>query len=122
LNDLSAHWFGLLFFSQDDLGVGTIKYITTEDRANAELASITGGVIGFDTEYMQRRLYGEEAVIDSLHTVVPASRKTMRLAIQYLEANHPDFAIRWDCVGLCLVQIAQGGVVWILDMNQIRGQ
>lgn len=105
---------------QGDLGISTVKYITTEARANAELAIVTNGVVGFDTEFMPRRLYGDESVIDGLATVAPASRKTMRLAVQYLEANHPGFAIQWDHVGLCLVQIAQGDVVWILDMNEIR--
>ena len=86
------------------------------------MAVITSGVVGFDTEFVQRRLYGDEVVIEGLVTVQPASRRTMRLAIQYLEANNPDFSIQWDHVGLCLVQIAQGDIVWILDMNEIKGQ
>ncbi|KAJ7715121.1 ribonuclease H-like domain-containing protein [Mycena metata] len=105
---------------QGHLNVATVTYITTEEQANDELANITEGVVGFDTEFVKRELYGDEAIIDAMSAMGASAKKTARTAIQYLESKAATFAIRWSHTGLCLVQIAQGDKVWVLNMNRVR--
>ncbi|KAJ7039394.1 ribonuclease H-like domain-containing protein [Mycena alexandri] len=102
------------------LNVATVIYLTTEVQANEELASITEGVVGFDTEFVKRVLYGDEEIIDGLPIMGASAKKTARLAIQVLESRLATFSIRWDNTGICLVQIARGDKVWVLNMNRIR--
>ncbi|KAJ7021219.1 ribonuclease H-like domain-containing protein [Mycena alexandri] len=102
------------------LNVATVIYLTTEVQANEELASITEGVVGFDTEFVKRVLYGDEEIIDGLPIMGASAKKTARLAIQVLESRLATFSIRWDNTGICLVQIARGDKIWVLNMNRIR--
>ncbi|KAJ7768502.1 ribonuclease H-like domain-containing protein [Mycena metata] len=102
------------------LNIITVIYVTTEAQANTELAAVVEGAVGFDTEFVKRTLYGDEKIIDDMPTMSPSAKKTARLAIQYLKSRSPLFGIDWTKTGLCLVQIAQGEVVWVLNMNRIK--
>lgn len=99
-----------------------VVYITTENHADSVLESITDGVIGLDTEFVKRVLYGNEEVIENLKTMGGPAKKNARQAIQYLESINPEFSIRWENTGLCLVQIARDDVVWIFNMSLIKGE
>ncbi|KAJ6522826.1 ribonuclease H-like domain-containing protein [Mycena vulgaris] len=92
---------------KNKLGVVDIVYITTENHADSVLESITNGVIGLDTKFMKRVLYGNEEVIENLKTMGGPAKKNARQAIQYLESINPEFSIQWENTGLCLVQIAR---------------
>ncbi|KAJ7441875.1 hypothetical protein FB451DRAFT_1190851 [Mycena latifolia] len=89
--------------AKDKLGFSTIKYITSEDEANIELAAITGGAVGFDTEFAKHILYGDEETIDKLPTMGHTAKKNARQAIQHLERLAPNFSIKWDNIGLCMI-------------------
>ncbi|KAJ7019105.1 ribonuclease H-like domain-containing protein [Mycena alexandri] len=103
-----------------ELNVATVTYVTSESQANTELVAVVRGVVGFDTEFVKRKLYGDEAIIENMPVLSASAKKTARLAIQHLETLNPGFSIFWDNVGLCLIQIAQGDTVWILNMSRIR--
>ncbi|KAJ7035866.1 ribonuclease H-like domain-containing protein [Mycena alexandri] len=102
------------------LNIATVTYITSEIQADDELASIVEGVVGFDTEFVKRILYGDKAIIDGMPVMGTSAKKTARLAIQFLESRLPSFSIQWDKVGLCLIQLAQGERAWVLNMNRIK--
>ncbi|KAJ7753758.1 ribonuclease H-like domain-containing protein [Mycena metata] len=102
------------------LNIATVTYVITEAQANHELVNIVDGVIGLDTEFVKRTLYGDEAIIDNMPIMGASAKKTARLAIQYLESMLPTFSIQWENTGLCLIQLAQGESVWVLNMNRIK--
>ncbi|KAJ7758267.1 ribonuclease H-like domain-containing protein [Mycena metata] len=106
--------------AMDRLNIATVTYITSEIQADEELAGIVEGVVGFDTEFVKRVLYGDEAIIDDMPVMGASAKKTARLAIQHLESRLPTFSIHWDKVGLCLVQLAQAERAWVLNMTRIQ--
>jgi hypothetical protein len=98
-----------------------VVYITSEEEANKVLVNVTSGVVGFDTEFCRKIYSGDLAVINDVPMFSQSAKRTARIALQYIEAQKPDFKIDWNTVSLCLVQIAFGDAVWILDLNRIRG-
>ncbi|KAJ7018226.1 ribonuclease H-like domain-containing protein [Mycena alexandri] len=122
LTDADVDSLAMSMITMGHLNIATVTYITTESQANDELARIVDGVIGFDTEFVKRILYGDEAIIDSMPLMGSSAKKTARLAMQYLESRQPLFSVQWEKTGLCLVQLAQGEAVWVLNMNRIKGK
>ncbi|KAJ7118461.1 ribonuclease H-like domain-containing protein [Mycena crocata] len=91
-----------------------VIYIVSEQQANTELAVVTEGAVGFDTEHVKRVPTLEESIIDNLFKVTSeGGKKSAKLAWQVVE-------LLWDNIGLCLVQIAWNDVVWVLNLNKIR--
>ncbi|KAJ7925803.1 ribonuclease H-like domain-containing protein [Mycena leptocephala] len=98
----------------------TVVYITTERQANDELRQIQYGAVGIDTEFTERRPTKEEHTI--LKSIPAGTNKRLALlGWQIVElATHCIFPVAWDNIGLRLIQIAYGEVVWVLDMWKIR--
>ncbi|KAJ6460681.1 ribonuclease H-like domain-containing protein [Mycena vitilis] len=98
-----------------------IHYLTSCQAVNNALKHITDGAIGFDTEYMPRKPSAMEDVIDDIFMDVPGNKRSAIIAWQATQTfKSPTFKILWDNIGLCVVQIARGNDVWILNMNRIR--
>ncbi|KAJ7717855.1 ribonuclease H-like domain-containing protein [Mycena metata] len=102
------------------LGVEAVTYLTNEIQANEELRSIENGVVGFDTEFVKRVLVGDEDMINEIPTMAVPYKKAARTAFQLLEARRPGFVPDWEHAGLCLVQIAHGNRVWVLNICRIK--
>jgi hypothetical protein len=99
-----------------------VQYITTEYQANHALCGITDGEIGFDTEFTERRPTREEHAI--LKNIPPGTNKRLALlGWQIVVVTlYQILPVAWDNIGLRLIQIARGNVVWVLDMWKIRGK
>jgi 3'-5' exonuclease len=97
-------------------------YLVTEAEVNDALAHIKYGVIGFDTEFMPRTLGDDERFIENIFTTIPGSKRSAITAWQALQirAQSP-LNILWDNVGLCIIQIAEGDDVWVINLTRIRG-
>ncbi|KAJ7159119.1 ribonuclease H-like domain-containing protein [Mycena crocata] len=71
-----------------------VHYLTSKREVNNALKHIVDRVIGFDMEYVPRKA----TEIDKLFNEV-----------------------LWDIVGLCMIQIAKGDDVWVINMTKVRG-
>ncbi|KAJ7616343.1 ribonuclease H-like domain-containing protein [Mycena polygramma] len=99
----------------------SVKYLTSERAVNDALRAITEGVIGFDTEYVGRKLTKDEELIEEIFLNVPGNKRSGILAWQACRARSAGgFAIDWNNAGLCIIQIAKGNDVWLLNMNKIK--
>ncbi|KAJ7163725.1 hypothetical protein C8R46DRAFT_1221457 [Mycena filopes] len=80
--------------------------VYTEAFANEALHDITTGKIGFDTEFVKR------VIPDAEEQAVAQVGKTRRAAARaaYQRATAAAHIIDWSQVGVCVIQIAQGGV------------
>ncbi|KAJ6510131.1 ribonuclease H-like domain-containing protein [Mycena vitilis] len=97
----------------------TVHYLTSEAAVNSALSEIVDGVVGFDSEFVKRRPTTEEAIIDDMIDLVGGSKKSAFLAWQLIErATRKPYA--WDNMGLQVVQIAHRGVVWVINLKEIR--
>ncbi|KAJ6501463.1 hypothetical protein C8R47DRAFT_1067806 [Mycena vitilis] len=95
-----------------------VHYLTTEVAVNCALKGIVNGVVGFDTEYVPRRLTQEETLLSDAADAVGGSKKSVVAAWQVLEARtHRVFPYAWDTMGLCTVQISRGDVVWVINLR-----
>ncbi|KAJ7122503.1 ribonuclease H-like domain-containing protein [Mycena crocata] len=98
-----------------------VHYLRTEAAVNQALAFVQQGPIGFDTEFVPRKASALEAFLDELFMNIPGSKKSVITALHALQLEADEqFVIEWDEVGLCVVQIAKGDDVWVLNMNCIR--
>ncbi|KAJ7656126.1 hypothetical protein DFH06DRAFT_1132605 [Mycena polygramma] len=98
-----------------------IHYLTEEGAVNRALEGILDGVVGFDTEYGKRIPTDEEAFITQALNDVGGQKKWGVLAWQIMEQRAPKrFAIPWDNIALCLVQIARDSDVWVVDLRKMR--
>ncbi|KAJ6562864.1 hypothetical protein DFH09DRAFT_1082818 [Mycena vulgaris] len=96
-------------------------YLTSECAVNDSLRPIVDGVVGFDTEFVERRPTADETIINEVIDLVGGSRKSAVLAWQVLEARRSNnFPFAWDTMGLCIVQIARGRDVWIIDVRRMK--
>jgi hypothetical protein len=101
----------------------TVHYLTTEQEVNDALANILDGTIGFNTEFVPRKLTPQEALIDEVFSTVPGNKRSGIIAWQALQIEYGGgFEIVWDNIGLCIIQIAGGTDVWLLNMNRIRDE
>ncbi|KAJ7270833.1 hypothetical protein C8J57DRAFT_1468077 [Mycena rebaudengoi] len=93
-------------------------YILTsdEEEANEWLRLIRRGKIGLDTEYVHRTPSQEELTAMS----VDNSRTAQLQFHRQRWANGHE--IDWDAVGTCLVQVARGNNVLIMDIKRMRGK
>ncbi|KAJ7705897.1 ribonuclease H-like domain-containing protein [Mycena metata] len=63
----------------------------------------------------------EERIIEDIFTTISGSKKAGIIAWQALQARTAaGFQIQWDNVGICLVQIARGDKVWLINLNRIK--
>ncbi|KAJ7891067.1 ribonuclease H-like domain-containing protein [Mycena leptocephala] len=86
-----------------------------------ECGSIRDGAIGFDTEYTHRKPTDVEAMIDEIFNTVPGSKRSGIIVWQALQSMYGQgFNIEWDNIGLCIIQLARGNVVGLLNMNRIK--
>ncbi|KAJ6553807.1 ribonuclease H-like domain-containing protein [Mycena vulgaris] len=91
--------------------------IWTEEEANTRLKTVTRGKIGFDTEFFPRRVPEEEkALVDA---AVEKRGTRIRCQIAKVHDRELPFIADWDGCGLRLIQIAVGGIVYLLDMERI---
>ncbi|KAJ6457534.1 ribonuclease H-like domain-containing protein [Mycena vitilis] len=98
-----------------------VKYLTSERAVNDALRAIKDGAIGFDTEYVGRKLTKDEQIIEDLFLNVPGNKRSGILAWQACRAKAAGgFTIEWANMGLCIIQIAYGKDVWLLNMNRIK--
>ncbi|KAJ7613318.1 ribonuclease H-like domain-containing protein [Mycena polygramma] len=98
-----------------------IHYLTEEGAVNRALEGILDGVVGFNTEYGKRIPTDEEAFITQALNDVGGQKKWGVLAWQIMEQRPPkQFAIPWDNIALCLVQIARDSDVWVVDLRKMR--
>ncbi|KAJ6462346.1 ribonuclease H-like domain-containing protein [Mycena vitilis] len=98
-----------------------VHYLTNEYAVNVCLQDITGGVVGLDTEFMPRVLSAEELFIEDIFANVPGNKRSALIAWQVTQIKeNGELSIKWENVGLCVVQIARGNDVWLLNMNRIR--
>ncbi|KAJ6579189.1 ribonuclease H-like domain-containing protein [Mycena vulgaris] len=95
---------GIPFFPQDH----DTHYLTSECAVNDALRPIVDGVVGFDTEFMDRRPTADEIIINEVIDLVLEARR-----------SNP-FPFAWDTMGLCIVQIARGRDVWIIDIRRMK--
>ncbi|KAJ7040628.1 hypothetical protein C8F04DRAFT_1177965 [Mycena alexandri] len=99
----------------------TVHYLTTESAVNSALGPIIDGVVGFDTEFVKRLPTREERIIDEVIDLVGGSRKSAVLCWQMIELRtYSPFPYAWDTMGLCLVQIARGDTVWVINLREVR--
>ncbi|KAJ6471792.1 ribonuclease H-like domain-containing protein [Mycena vitilis] len=98
-----------------------VHYLTSEQAVNDVLKAVRDGVIGFDTEFMGRTQTDEESFIEELFSNVPGNKRSAIVAWHAAKlARDEAFEILWDNVGICIVQIARGEDVWLLNLNRIR--
>ncbi|KAJ7932919.1 ribonuclease H-like domain-containing protein [Mycena leptocephala] len=98
-----------------------VHYITTETEANLALEHIRDGWVGFDTEFVPRTLCEEEAFIEDIFNNVAGNKRSGMIVWQAMQMEfHGGFVIKWDNIGICIVQIARGNNVWLLNMTRIR--
>ncbi|KAJ7114760.1 ribonuclease H-like domain-containing protein [Mycena epipterygia] len=98
-----------------------IHHLTTEDSVNAALEYIKDGVVGFDTEFMERSPSREERIIDDLCKRYGWNKKPMLIAWQVVDQQmNGGFSINWDAIALCLIQIARDDTVWVIHLSAIR--
>ncbi|KAJ7466347.1 ribonuclease H-like domain-containing protein [Mycena latifolia] len=98
-----------------------IVKVETEAHANEVLKDIRDGEVGFDTEFTDRRPTEEEKMIDDRIPRNTALRKTAILGWQIGElGTKKPFPIAWNNIGVRLIQIARGNLVWVMDMWKIR--
>ncbi|KAJ7815398.1 hypothetical protein B0H13DRAFT_1924201 [Mycena leptocephala] len=99
-----------------------VHYLTTEEEVNKALAHIREGAIGFDTEHVSRKPTEEESFIEEIFNNVPGNKRSGTIVWQAIQKKYGmGFQIEWDNIGLCIVQIARGNDVWLLNMNRIKG-
>ncbi|KAJ7495934.1 ribonuclease H-like domain-containing protein [Mycena galericulata] len=99
----------------------TAYYLVTEDAANSALRHIVDGVIGFDTEFVKHSPTAEEKIIDETIAIVGGSRKSAVLAWHMIELRtNAVFPYAWDTMGLCVIQIARGNAVWVINLRAMR--
>ncbi|KAJ7124840.1 ribonuclease H-like domain-containing protein [Mycena crocata] len=104
-----------------DLPTFVVHYLNTEVAVNEALATIVDGVIGFDSEFVKREPTPEEKVINYAFFRPGLSRKTAILGWQVVEDSlNPNFPYAWNTMGLCVVQIARGNVVWVINVREMR--
>ncbi|KAJ7683358.1 hypothetical protein B0H17DRAFT_1227851 [Mycena rosella] len=95
----------------------------TESSVNTALRHIVDGVVGFDTESVERKLTPKEQIIHDTIELVGGSRKAAMLGLHMLELKTPGpFHYAWDTMGLCVVQISRGRDVWIIHLRLMRTQ
>ncbi|KAJ7917065.1 ribonuclease H-like domain-containing protein [Mycena leptocephala] len=98
-----------------------VHYLTTEEEVNKALAHIREGAIGFDTEHVSRKPTEEESFIEEIFNNVPGNKRSGTIVWQAIQKKYGmGFQIEWDNIGLCIVQIARGNDVWLLNMNRIK--
>ncbi|KAJ7683324.1 hypothetical protein B0H17DRAFT_1137813 [Mycena rosella] len=99
----------------------TIWYLTTESAVNDALAPIVDGVVGFDTEFDKWVSTKEEAIIEHIVKKVGSNKKSMLLAWQIIEQeSFAQFPVAWKNIALCVVQIARGKDIWVMNLNKIK--
>ncbi|KAJ6528489.1 hypothetical protein B0H19DRAFT_1083429 [Mycena capillaripes] len=87
----------------------TIHYVVTESEANTALLGITDGVVGFDTEYVPRKLSAPEAFIEEIFKNVPGNKRSQIIVWQMLQAEYGGgFNILWNNIGLCIISVSFG--------------
>jgi hypothetical protein len=97
--------------------------LTTEGAVNDALKDIHDGTVGFDTEYMACKPTPDELFIDEIFSSVPGSKRSGIIVWQALQFRlRSGFEIVWDNIGLCIIQLARGDDVWLLNTNRIRGE
>lgn len=53
---------------------------------------------------------------------MPGNKRSGTIVWQAIQKKYGmGFQIEWDNIGLCIVQIARGNDVWLLNMNRIKG-
>jgi hypothetical protein len=96
--------------------------ITSEADTNLALAPIQDGFIGFDTEFVARKMCEEETFIEEIFSNLPGNKRSGTIVWHALQIKYQGgFPIHWDNIGLCIVQISRGDNVWLLNMTRIRG-
>ncbi len=88
---------------------------------NRALHGITDGVVGFDTEFVARKLTPEDDFIDSVLAKVGGGRRSVVAVLQAKELQRSRFGVAWNNIGLCVVQLARGDDVWVINLTKIKG-
>ncbi|KAJ7601440.1 ribonuclease H-like domain-containing protein [Mycena polygramma] len=104
-------------------GQHNIYYLTTEDEVNNALQHIEGGVVGFDTEYDKRKPTDEEELISRVMTETSGQKKWGILAWQVIQQEtykETKFPVAWDNIALCVIQLARGPDVWVMNVRSMR--
>ncbi|KAJ7114863.1 ribonuclease H-like domain-containing protein [Mycena epipterygia] len=97
-----------------------VYYLTTSSAVNKALKGITDGVVGFDTEYMPRLLGPTEKHLEYVFDTMSGNAKTAIQTLHVLATRNGKYKIKWDRVGLCVVQIAKDNDVWVINMKKMR--
>ncbi|KAJ7187196.1 ribonuclease H-like domain-containing protein [Mycena filopes] len=100
----------------------TAELLVTEQQVNSALEGITAGVVGFDTEFTERKPTKEEQVVLDYFPHAPGNRKGAILGLQIAQLHaKTKFEVAWENVGIRLVQIAWEKDVWVIDLRAIKG-
>ncbi|KAJ7471253.1 ribonuclease H-like domain-containing protein [Mycena galericulata] len=97
-----------------------VQYLTTRRSVNRALAFITDGVVGFDTEFVPKMATSEDEFIDAVIAKVGGNRKTVVTVLRAIDLSRSRFKIAWHNIGLCVVQIARGDDVWVINLSKIK--
>ncbi|KAJ7131527.1 ribonuclease H-like domain-containing protein [Mycena crocata] len=98
-----------------------VHYLTSKRDVNRAMKEVVDGAIGFDTEFVPRMASEIDKLFDEIFDIMAGNKKTALVAWQVVEIRRRRFKILWDIVGLCVVQIAKGNDVWVINMTKIRG-
>ncbi|KAJ7502484.1 ribonuclease H-like domain-containing protein [Mycena galericulata] len=98
----------------------TLHYLDTRRSVNRALHGITDGVVGFDTEFVARKLTPEDDFIDSVLAKVGGGRRSVVAVLQAKELQRSRFGVAWNNIGLCVVQLARGDDVWVINLTKIK--
>lgn len=73
-------------------------------------------------DYVSRKPTEEESFIEEIFNNVPGNKRSGIIVWQAIQKKYGmGFQIEWENIGLCIVQIARGNDVWLLNMNRIKG-
>lgn len=105
-------------------GLHSIFYLTTEGAVDNALKGVVDGVVGFDTEFDKRKPTDDEDFIIRIFGEIGGQKKWGILALQLLEMKakgKAEFRVAWDNIALCVIQLAQGTNVWLINLRAIKG-
>ncbi|KAJ7027301.1 ribonuclease H-like domain-containing protein [Mycena alexandri] len=104
-------------------GLHSIFYLTTEGAVDNALKGVVDGVVGFDTEFDKRKPTDDEDFIIRIFGEIGGQKKWGILALQLLEMKakgKAEFRVAWDNIALCVIQLAQGTNVWLINLRAIK--
>ncbi|KAJ7738581.1 hypothetical protein B0H16DRAFT_92340 [Mycena metata] len=89
--------------------------LETDEAVDFYLAKVHAGEVGFDTESGSRTVRPDE---EAAATILESKKQKAASRLQY---QRDTVAGYWAGIGLCMIQLAQDNVAYVLEMKKIRG-